>query len=118
MKARILVTAGAFMVLASSLVAAKTAENASIHFANYGGIREWTADGNQRLYVRGRDRRWYHATLREPCPGLPTTARIKFVPDRAGNFDRYSSIIVNNQQYGLASLSLSDPPIRKATGKP
>jgi len=118
MKARILVAAGAAMILASSVGAAKTVEYASIPFANFGGIREWTADGIQKLYVRGRDKRWYHATLREPCPGLPTTVRIRFVPDRTGDFDRYSSIIVNNRQYGLASLSPSEPPTRKPTGKP
>src|SRR5262245_54634578 len=77
---------------------------AEIHFANLGGIWDWRADGDKGLYVQGRDRQWYYATLMSPCFDLPFAERVGFVTEPGGDFDKFSAILVNHHDCQVISL--------------
>ena len=87
--------------------AADSGGQAHIPLANYGGIRAWSADGETALYIQGRNRRWYHAELRQPCPDLPSAQYLRFLAEPNGVFDRSSSIIVKGRADALSSLVVS-----------
>ncbi len=95
--------------------AAPSGRDASIPFANLGGVYDWAADGNHALYIEGIDRKWYHAELLGPCIDLPFAEHIGFVTEPgSGAFNRFSSILVRGQQCPVRSLTRSDPPPSRA----
>lgn len=93
----------------------KTAD-ASIPFANFGGINDWRADGDNAIYIQGRSRKdWYRATLFGPCIGLPFAEKVGFVSEPSGSFDKFSSIVVRGQECQVQTLvKLDGPPPAKA----
>jgi hypothetical protein len=94
--------------------AGEPANNALIPFANLGGIQNWRADGSAALYVQGRNRKWYHAELLGSCPELPFANRVGLVVEPTGEFDRFSSIVVQGHQCMVKSLIESDAPPAKS----
>jgi len=93
---------------------------ASIPFANYGGIRDWQPDRDRGLWVQSVHRKWYYARFMGTCLGLNFATAIGFDTHPLGSFDRWSTVIV--PRYGrctIQSLSLSDGPpkkVKKAKG--
>ncbi|HVY83228.1 MAG TPA: DUF6491 family protein [Steroidobacteraceae bacterium] len=98
------------LALGATHASADAPKHAEIPFANMGAIRDWQADGDQALYVQGRNQQWYHAELMGPCMELPFAERIGFVVEPSGDFDRWSSIVVRGQQCVLTSFTESGPP--------
>lgn len=90
---------------------------ASIPFANHGGIDDWYADSDRSLYVKSIAGQWYHAKLMGPCNDLRFANAIGFVTRPADTFDRFSSVRVRGQNCVLTSLVPSDPPPVKARKK-
>ncbi|MEP7243599.1 MAG: DUF6491 family protein [Gammaproteobacteria bacterium] len=87
---------------------------ASIPFANYGGIRDWQPDRDRGLWVQSVHRKWYYARFMGTCLGLNFANAIGFDTHPLGSFDRWSTVIV--PRYGrctIQSLSLSDGPPKK-----
>jgi len=80
--------------VAGTTVASTAAVEASIPFANHGGIRDWEADKDQGLWVQDVHRQWYYAKLMGPCIGLNFAQRIGFDTHPLGRFDKFSSIVV------------------------
>jgi Family of unknown function (DUF6491) len=114
MKIHIIACAITATVLAVTLPAARAVSEASIPFANHGGIRDWRADGHRALYVQARNKQWYRAELVGYCQDLPQALSIAFVSEPTGDFDRYSSIVVRGQRCMLKALAESAPPPAKA----
>jgi Family of unknown function (DUF6491) len=114
MNIRTIVRAIAASMLTMTVAGTAMASDASIPFADHGGIRDWSPDGNQALYVQARDSRWYRAELMGYCPDLPHVLSIAFISEASGEFDRFSSIVVRGQRCMLKSLTESDPPPNKA----
>jgi hypothetical protein len=73
---------------------AETVPQASIAFANHGGIRDWEADRDRGLWVQDAHRRWYYAKLMGRCIGLNFAQSIGFDTHPLGRFDRFSAIVV------------------------
>lgn len=90
---------------------------ATIPFANRGGIDDWHADGDNSLYVKSRAGQWYRAKLMGPCLDLRFANTIGFVTRPGDTFDRFSSIRVRGHDCALTSLVPSDPPPVKARRK-
>lgn len=89
-------------------------EEASIPFADNGGIDDWYADGRDGLYVKGRGRdNWYYARFMGPCSGLPFAHTIGFKSEPTGSFDRFSAVIVDGERCPLTSLVESPPPPKR-----
>jgi Family of unknown function (DUF6491) len=89
-------------------------DNASIAFANQGGIYDWAADGDHGIYIESLDRKWYYAKLFAPCIDLPFAQRVGFVTEPgSGDFDKFSSILVRGQECHVVSFTRSQPPDSK-----
>lgn len=87
---------------------------ASIPFANHGGIYNWQAVDRDTLYVQDIHRHWYRATLMGPCLDLDFAERIGFDVDATDRFDHFSSVVVRGQRCALRSLVASGPPPKRA----
>lgn len=96
---------------------AEKPEQAAIHFAGMGGIRDWRADGNRILFVEGRNRQWYKAELFGPCTGLEFEHAIGFVVESDDRFDRFSGVVVDGRVCRLKSLIKSEKPAGKSPDK-
>jgi Family of unknown function (DUF6491) len=90
-----------------------SAKEASIPFANHGGISSWAVVDNRTMLIQGRNRQWYKATLFSPCIHLPFAHTVGFKTNPGGSFDKFSSIIVRRQRCSLTSLVAIPPPTKK-----
>jgi hypothetical protein len=91
---------------------------ASIPFADHGGIYDWRADRDMGLWVQDNRRNWYYAKLFGPCIGLDFANSIGFLTRPPGQFDRFSKIVVPRQgTCAIASFVRSDAPPPKAARK-
>ena len=90
-----------------------TPEEVSIPFARFGAIDDWRADGTKALYVKGRGDDWYYATLMSTCHGLNFANTIGFKNEAAGDFNKFSTILVDGQPCQLTSLVKSEKPTAK-----
>ncbi len=108
-------TAPAAGTAPDAAAAASTAppKEASIPFANRGGIYNWGVVDNRTLLIQGRNRQWYKATLFAPCIDLPFAQSIAFKTSPSGSFDKFSSIVVRRQRCSLTSLVEIPPPVKK-----
>jgi hypothetical protein len=95
---------------AATAAPAPAPREASIPFANHGGIYDWDAVDRDTLYVQDIHRRWYRAELIGPCLDLDYAQAIGFKVDATDRFDRYSDVIVRGQRCALKSLVASDAP--------
>ena len=95
---------------ASPARTAASAAEASIPFANHGGIRDWREAGDRTLYIQDRARHWYRATLMTSASDLPFTTAIGFDTGPVDRFDKFSSVVVRGQRYAVQSLVRVDGP--------
>ena len=109
MKFAIPMTIAAAMLCGAGLNAAQASSmpgrnNASIHFADHGGIYDYKPVNDQLLYVQSRDRSWYRVELLAPCSGLNFALGIGFEPEPNGDFTRFSHVRVNGERCPVASM--------------
>ena len=71
---------------------------------------EWTADGNQGLYIRADTGRWYYARTQSECPRLRDGVPLRFETRAGGDLDRSGAIRVEGWRCQLASVVASDGP--------
>lgn len=100
---------------ASFATESQSGREASIPFANNGGIRDWQADRDQGLWVQDIHRNWYYAKLMSPCIGLNFATSIGFDTRPMGTFDKFSSIVVPREgRCVVQSFTPSGAPPTKA----
>lgn len=87
---------------------------ASIPFANRGGIYDWRVVDSRTVLIQGLDRQWYRASLMSSCFDLPFAQRIGFETNPDGSFDKFSSIKLRSQNCPLVSLVKSAPPAKQS----
>mgnify|MGYP001046776194 CR=1 FL=1 len=91
------------------------AAEASIPFANHGGVRNWRADGDRTVYFQDSHQRWYKAELMSRANGLPFANAIGIDAGGTGRLDRFGAIVVEGQRYPFTSFVRVDgPPAKKA----
>ncbi len=73
-----------------------------------GGFLEWVADGKHGVYIRGDTGQWYYARTQARCPRLRPGASVRFVAP-GGNFDRFSTLVVEGWRCPNASVVESPP---------
>ncbi len=88
-------------------------KEASIPFANMGGIRDWRAADDSSLYVQDLHRNWYLAKLAAPSPDLPFVTAIGFETRGTNQLDKFGTVVVGGQHIPLTSFVTSAPPPRK-----
>ena len=92
--------------------------DASIPFANHGGIYNWQADRDRGLWVQDIHRNWYYAKLMGPCWGLDFAEGIGFDTRPVGTFDRFSAVIVpRGGRCVVQSFTRSVGPLAKRAAK-
>lgn len=83
---------------------------ASIPFADHGGVRDFHAVSDREVYLQARNRQWYRADLIGPCFGLPYAFGIGIDARPTGTLERFGTIIVDGDRCKIASLTPSAPP--------
>ncbi len=86
----------------------------SMPFANQGGVRDWQADGDSKIYVQDASGKWYLATLAVAAADLPFATKIGFETKGTDALDRFGVLIVQGARYPLSSLVQSGPPPAKS----
>ncbi|HEV7714731.1 MAG TPA: DUF6491 family protein [Steroidobacteraceae bacterium] len=92
--------------------------DATIPFANYGGIRDWTPDRERGLWIQGRNRKWYYASFMGSCTGLNFATALAFDTRGQTSFDRWATVIVPH--YGrcaIKSFTASEGPPKRQKAK-
>jgi hypothetical protein len=90
---------------------------ASIKFADHGGIWNWDVVDSKTVLIQDRSRRWYKATLSINCLDLPFEHKIGFESNPDGSFDKFSTIQTRQQRCPLQSLVRTDAPVSKKAKK-
>ena len=107
----LLALSSAFALSAAAISAPPPpAREASIPFADHGGIENWYAVDRETLYIQAQNRQWDRAELMTPCIDLAHADRpgVKSNPD--GSSDQLSAILLHGQRCPLKSLTRSGPP--------
>jgi hypothetical protein len=90
-------------------------KDASIAFANHGGVWDWKAENSHTVYFQDRNKRWYRAELIGSAPDLPFVQFIGLDTKPADRLDRFSGIYVRGQHYVFKTFDqvAGPPPKRK-----
>ena len=94
----------------TAAASAAPAPEASIPFANHGGIYNWRVVNDRTVLIQSQSRRWYKATLLSSCIDLPFAERLGFESNADGSFDKFSMITARHQRCPLISLVETDAP--------
>jgi len=91
---------------------------ASIAFANHGGVEGWRAESDNMIYFQDQHRRWYRAVLFGPALDLRHVEHIGIDASPSGTLDKFGAIYVRGQRYGFRSFErVSGPPLRRHAGR-
>lgn len=93
--------------------AGKPAPEASIPFANRGGIRDWQLEDDSTLLLQDRRGQWYRAKLQVPAYYLSYAEAIGFVTGPSGTLEKFGSVVIRGQRYPIISLTRIKPPAKK-----
>ncbi|MCJ2188921.1 DUF6491 family protein [Novosphingobium beihaiensis] len=97
---------------------AKKQAEASIPFANHGGVWNWRSEGNRTLYFEDNRRNWYKAELMGFSTDLPFVNFIGLDTRPNGTLDRWSAVYIHGQRYPLTSfVKVDGPPVKKKKAK-
>jgi hypothetical protein len=96
-------------IAAEEATAANGTETA-IPFVNRGGVRDWQAVGDDKLYIQDAQRKWYLATLAMAAPDLPFATNIGFETKGLDRLDKVGIVGIAGTRYPLKSLVCSGPP--------
>ena len=103
-------------VAGPTMAAAAPGGDAEIPFLNFGGIRNWTANGDSSLNVQAAGGQWYKVDLAGSCPELPFALRIGVDSGPTDTLDNFSTIIVDGDRCPVASVTqIAAPTSSKPT---
>ncbi len=96
----------------------KARMDASIPFANHGGVDDWRADGTRTVYFRDLHNQWYKAELMGTAFDLPFVEHIGIISGPNGSLDRFGGIVVKGQRYTFSSFEkVAGPPVKAKKGE-
>lgn len=88
--------------------------DASLPFADKGGVQDWRAVSDREIWFLDTHRTWYRAVLFGPAFELPWVEHIGIDARPGGTLDRFGGIIVKGQRYNFVSFDkMSGPPPKK-----
>jgi hypothetical protein len=77
-------------------------------------LYNFTADGDEGVWLQDFRKRWYYATIVGPCQGLGRAFGVGYDLRSLSRFDKSAKLIVDGFQCALSSLVTSDvPPSKK-----
>lgn len=93
--------------------AAPVQRDASIPFANQGGVLDWRADGEDAIYLEDVFGHWYKAELFSPSWDLPFVQFIGLDPGPTGNLDQFGAVYIAGRRYPFSSFTEVPDPFAK-----
>ena len=108
----VVLAAAAYSLPSLAVVGPRSAETAIV-FANSGGIVDWYANDETKLYVMDRTGRWYQARFQAPCWKLDVGNSLLFDTGISGRFDSFSSVVTPYGACRVDSLTRSQRPAAK-----
>ena len=88
--------------------------DASIAFADHGGVDDWRVESDRVIYFKDQHRQWYRATLFSPAFDLPFVERIGIDARPGGTLDKWGGIIVRGQRYSFQTFErVAGPPEKR-----
>lgn len=91
---------------------------ASIAFANQGGVDDWRATDSRTIYFEDSHGQWYRAVLMAPAFDLPFAERIGIDSGPNGTLDKFGAVVVRGQRYPFASFEkVAGPPPKRSKPK-
>ena len=98
---------------ANSAQSVQSQQDVSIPFANFGGIRDWRADGDSAVYLEDVHGNWYRAELFSPAFDLPFVEFIGIDARPTGTLDKFGAVYVAGQRYPFKSLVRIPDPMHR-----
>ena len=87
--------------------------DASIPFADHGGIFDWHADGTRGIWVQGTNRKWFYGTFMSACTGLDHADAVGFVTSPSDDLDHWSYVVIRGTvPCHFANFTTSEAPGR------
>lgn len=87
---------------------------ATIPFANRGGVVDWQVADDSTLLLRDSHGQWYRARLQVPLPAYSPAERLGFATGPSGTLEKLDSVVIRGQRYPIVSLIRVGPPAKKA----
>ncbi len=84
---------------------------ASIAFANSGGIRNFEPNGDRGIWIEDRQRRWYYAKFIGTCRNLDYAVAVGFDTRGSSSFDKFGAIIAEGDYCPIESLITAEKPL-------
>ncbi|MBP6580065.1 MAG: hypothetical protein KA199_00885 [Sphingorhabdus sp.] len=84
---------------------------ASIPFADSGGIRDFETNEDRGIWIEDRQRRWYYASFIGSCPRLDHAMAIGFDTRGSTNFDKFGAVVTGDDRCAIASLVTAEKPL-------
>ena len=81
-----------------------------IPFVRSRGVLDWQAAGDDSLYVRGYNGRWYYVRTMNPCPRLRDALTLGFVATGADQLDSYGAVLAQGMRCPIASVTYAEGP--------
>ncbi len=86
-------------------------KEASIPFANSGGIHNFEPNEERGLWIEDRQRRWYYAKIAGHCSNLRYANSVGFDTRGTSSFDKFGAVVVNGDYCLLESLVTAEKPL-------
>lgn len=110
MTTRLILAAAALLPATAAAAQADTVVAPQATIPDMARFIEWRADGDNALYIRAYNGRWYYATTRDTCRRLGNTQRLSFRTKFNGDLDRTGAVIAEGWRCQLSSVVESDGP--------
>lgn len=99
------------LLIAATAAPVRGAET-SIPFVRSEGVLDWQVTGDNSLYLRGYNGRWYFVRTTNRCPRLVDALALGFVVSANDQLDRYGAILAQGMRCPVASVTYAAPPNR------
>ncbi|MBV8839762.1 MAG: hypothetical protein JO000_24780 [Alphaproteobacteria bacterium] len=84
----------------------------NIPFVRSRGVLDWQTSGDDSLYIRGYNGRWYYVRTTNRCPRLRDALILGFVVSAGDRLDRFGAIIAQGMRCPIASVTFAASPPR------
>jgi hypothetical protein len=105
-----MIALSALLAAASAAPPLPTGKETAIPFVHSRGVLDWRAAGDDSLYVRGYDGRWYFVRTMNQCPRLRDALTLGFVVSANDQLDRYGAILVQGMRCPIAGVTYAAAP--------
>jgi hypothetical protein len=100
----------AFATLAAAAPPPRPGAETAIPFVGSQGVLDWQAAGDDSLYVRGYNGRWYFVRTMGRCPRLVDALTLGFVASAADQLDRHGTVLAEGIRCPVDSVTYAAAP--------